>query len=119
MSSKFFIFQGLDPPLYVYFPRILIRTILRLFRLGTPCAPGCDERLSEVLSKESILWWCLSNHARCRAINLERLRVMGVENGTDTENRKMRRFDGWGEDVRAWLKDVADMVTGGQRAKAD
>ncbi|KAG5649202.1 hypothetical protein H0H81_005452, partial [Sphagnurus paluster] len=33
----------LDPPLALYFPRILLRTLLRLLRVGAPCSPGCDE----------------------------------------------------------------------------
>ncbi len=40
--------QGLDPPFVLYFPRVFVRTILRLIGLGTPCSPGCNESFREV-----------------------------------------------------------------------
>ncbi len=55
---------GLDPPLILYFPRLLYRTFLRLFRLAPPCSSGCEERASEVFfSRESIIWWYVAAHA--------------------------------------------------------
>ncbi|THH08545.1 hypothetical protein EW145_g2648 [Phellinidium pouzarii] len=54
----------LDTPFLLYFPRILRRTFLRLLRLEPTCAPGCEERAREVFfSRQSILWWAMSNHA--------------------------------------------------------
>ena len=51
-------FAGLDPPLVLYFPRLVLRTFLRLFRLAPPCSTGCEERASEVFfSRASIIWW--------------------------------------------------------------
>ena len=51
-------FAGLDPPLVLYFPRLVLRTFLRLFRLAPPCSSGCEERASEVFfSRASIIWW--------------------------------------------------------------
>ncbi|KAF9471051.1 hypothetical protein BDN70DRAFT_916084 [Pholiota conissans] len=102
----------LDPPLYVYFHRIAWRTLLRLLRLSPPCSPGCEESFTEVFfSKESILWWCLSNHWIVRQRNKERMKLIGLECGSDVSNRRMRRFGGWGSDVKAWLSDVAAMVS--------
>ncbi|KAF9476790.1 hypothetical protein BDN70DRAFT_881982 [Pholiota conissans] len=102
----------LDPPLYVYFPRIAWRTLLRLLRLGPSCSPGCDERFTEVFfSKDSILWWCLSQHWIVRRRNEERMKLIGLNSGSDVSNRRMRRFGGWGSDVKAWLNDVAAMVS--------
>ncbi|KAK0451423.1 AAA domain-containing protein [Desarmillaria tabescens] len=53
----------LDPPFLLYFPRVLVRTFLRLFGLGTPCSPGCRESFREVFfSRNSILCWCWWEH---------------------------------------------------------
>lgn len=107
---------GLDPPLYVYFPRLLLRTFLRLFRLVPPCSPGCFESPTEVFfSHKSIIWWCLSNHWNTRRRNAERMELIGIEAGSDVAGRKMRRFGGWGTDVKEWLRDVAAML----RSKRD
>jgi len=104
---------GLDPPLILYFPRIFLRTMLRLLRLTPPCSPGCNERFVEVFfQKESILWWCLSNHWANRAHNSARFEQIGVGLGTDTMHRKMRRFGGWGGALKRWLHDVEVMVRG-------
>ncbi|KAF8967541.1 hypothetical protein BDZ97DRAFT_1903390 [Flammula alnicola] len=101
----------LDPPLAVYFPRIMLRTLLGLLRLTPPCSPGCPERLTEVFfSKKSILWWCLTNHWALRQRNETRMQLIGLGVGSDVERRRMRRFGGWGTDIKEWLKDVAEMV---------
>ncbi|GLB34398.1 hypothetical protein LshimejAT787_0112820 [Lyophyllum shimeji] len=100
----------LDPPLALYFPRIFIRTMLRLFRLAPPCSPGCPERASEAFfSRESILWWCLSNHWRTRRRFQAWMVEMGVIAEQDTAGRKMRRIGGWGSDLRKWMSEVAEM----------
>ncbi|KAF8179236.1 hypothetical protein BJ912DRAFT_983011 [Pholiota molesta] len=105
----------LDPPLYVYFPRIVVRTFLRLFRLRASCSPGCDEHLSETFSTKGILWWCLSQHWKVRETNEARMKLTGVESGSDVANRKMRRFGGWGSEVKTWLKEVAEMIKAGKK----
>ncbi|KIM38683.1 hypothetical protein M413DRAFT_447640 [Hebeloma cylindrosporum] len=108
----------LDPPLLLYFPRIFLRTILRLLRLRPPCSPGCEERFMEVFFQmESILWWCLTNHWKNRAVNRARFEKIGVGVGTDTMGRRMRRFGGWGGALKRWLRDVEVMVRG--NAKSD
>ncbi|PPQ92755.1 hypothetical protein CVT25_003864 [Psilocybe cyanescens] len=106
----------LDPPLLLYFPRIIWRTFLRLFRLREPCSPGCNERPTEVFfSKESIIWWCLSQHWIVRHRNEERMRELGLHDGTTTSRRRMRRLGGWGAGLKKWLQEVEEMV----RSKKD
>ncbi|KAF5369707.1 hypothetical protein D9615_010176 [Tricholomella constricta] len=93
----------LDPPLVLYFPRLFVRTVLRLFRLREPCSPGCEETWTEAFfSKKSILWWCLTNHWPNRRRNGA---LMAESFGTD----KVKRLGGWGEERRKFLNDVADM----------
>ena len=107
---------GLDPPLYVYFPRIILRTFLRFFRLAPPSSPGCHENPLQVFfTRNSILWWCLWDHWSRREENGPRMALVGIENGSDVARRRMRRFGGWGGDVKAWLVEVADML----RARKD
>ena len=103
------VYQGLDPPLVLYFPRIFYRTMLRLLGLRKPCSPGCPERLSETLSKRGILWWCLSNHWRNQRKGRARMAEIGVGSGTNLGGRKMRRLGGWGGEVKRWLKEVETM----------
>jgi len=101
----------LDPPLLLYFPRIFWRTSLRLLRIREPCSPGCPERFSEAFfSKESILWWCLSQHRSNRAHNQARMRDIGIGAGKEVTRRRMRRIGGWGKELRTWLEDVEHMV---------
>ncbi|KAJ7479523.1 hypothetical protein FB451DRAFT_1556458 [Mycena latifolia] len=101
----------LDPPLLLYLPRIIIRTILRLLRLRAPCSPGCPEILSEVLfSKESIVWWCITNHRTVRKREGARMTEIGIGVGSNVEGQKMRRLGGWGGELRAWLVDVKRML---------
>ncbi|KAJ3515683.1 hypothetical protein NLJ89_g1602 [Agrocybe chaxingu] len=108
----------LDPPLLLYFPRIILRTFLRLLRLEEPCSPECPERVNEVFfSKESILWWCISNHWIVRERNRVRMAEIGLGEGTDVEHRRMRRIGGWGTDLKNWLRDVQDMLS--SEAKED
>jgi hypothetical protein len=105
-----FYMSGLDPPLVLYFPRIVIRTFLRLLRLREPCSPGCLEMPQEVFfSKESILWWCLSNHWVVRRREQARFQQIGIGVGSNIHSQKMRRMGGWGGQLRAWLRDVRDM----------
>ncbi|KAJ7191936.1 hypothetical protein GGX14DRAFT_380568 [Mycena pura] len=100
----------LDPPLALYLPRLVLRTV-RLFGLGEPCSPGCNESLSSVFfSRESIVWWCITNHRPCRARQRARMAQIGVGVGSDVAARKMRRIGGWGGELRAWLDDVNRML---------
>ena len=107
-----FIFSaGLDPPLLLYFPRLVIRTLLRLFGLRPPCAPGCEERFGGVFfSKDSIIWWCLSNHWINRKRNQDLMQRIGLGTGREVERRRMRRIGGWGSELEQWLSDVQKMV---------
>ncbi|KAJ7075298.1 AAA domain-containing protein [Mycena belliarum] len=101
----------LDPPLALYLPRLIFRTVRRLLRTGPPCSEGCDERLSQVLfSQESIIWWCLTQHRPARRRETANMARIGLGVGRDVENRKMRRLGGWGRELRAWLADVDRLV---------
>ncbi|KIM72750.1 hypothetical protein PILCRDRAFT_737912 [Piloderma croceum F 1598] len=95
----------LDPPLILYFPRILIRTLRRLFSVQPPCSPGCTETWSEALSSKGILWWCLSNHWAVRKKYAERMRQYGTQNGGG-----MRRLQGSGSELKAWKEAVTEIV---------
>ncbi|KAJ7696200.1 hypothetical protein B0H17DRAFT_1053914 [Mycena rosella] len=80
----------LDPPLALYLPRLIFRTFLRLFRLSPPCSPGCPERVSEVfLSKESIVWWCITQHRPVREREGARMAQIGM--GVGANARRMGR----------------------------
>ncbi|KAJ6532894.1 hypothetical protein DFH09DRAFT_1181821 [Mycena vulgaris] len=101
----------LDPPLILYLPRIIIRTVLRLLRLRAPCSPGCPEMLSEVLfSKESIIWWCITQHGPVRKREGARMSEIGIGVGTNIEGQKMRRIGGWGRELREWFAEVKRML---------
>jgi len=103
----------LDPPLLLYFPRIFIRTVLRLFNIDGPCSPGCDETIQTVFfEKGSILWWCLSHHWANRRKNIARMAEIGLVEGTDVERRRMRRIGGWGSELREWISEVERLVHG-------
>jgi len=102
---------GLDPPLVLYFPRILLRTFLRLLRLRAPCSPGCPEKIREVFSKKSIVWWCLSRHWVQRKRGWDGMKDLGVSlDRAGIVTGKMRRLGGWGRELRQWLSEVEDMV---------
>ncbi|KAJ8516228.1 hypothetical protein ONZ45_g6428 [Pleurotus djamor] len=94
----------LDPPLILYFPRVVWRTFLRLFNLREPCSEGCGERFSEVFfSKESILLWCLTHHAVMRKYMQDMLTNPSLA-------PKVHRLGGWGSELRQWWADVMQMV---------
>ncbi|KAI0779588.1 AAA domain-containing protein [Fomes fomentarius] len=96
----------LDPPFALYFPRLVWRTFLRLFRLAPPCSPGCDERASEVFfSRDSIIWWCLTQHGPVRKRQGEQNRIDGVHVGG-----RHRRIGGCGSELDAWKREVRAMV---------
>lgn len=89
----------LDPPLIICFWRVLCRTFGRLFLGKPPCAAGCDEHISETLSKKSILLWCLTQHSACRANFTSIWEQESAERGKG----KWRRFAGWGSSLESWL----------------
>ena len=100
---------GLDPPLVLYFPRVCLRTLLRLLRVVPPCSPGCEESFREVFfSSDSILWWCLSNHGKLKKRETAEYRVDNVWVGG-----KRRRFGGWGGELKLWLAEVESMDRSG------
>ncbi|KAF7369303.1 hypothetical protein MVEN_00258200 [Mycena venus] len=102
---------GLDPPLALYLPRVIWRTFLRLLRLREPCSPGCSEMVSEVFfSRESIVWWCITQHRIVRERESARMAQIGIGIGSDVDKQKMRRIGGWGEELRAWFRDVKRML---------
>ncbi|KAH6891584.1 hypothetical protein BKA70DRAFT_1537935 [Coprinopsis sp. MPI-PUGE-AT-0042] len=97
----------LDPPLLLYFPRLLLRTFLRLFGLQAPCSPGCDESFSEAFfSKDSIILWCLTHHRSEREKNTIRMREVGLNSGSNINHRRMRRIGGWGGEYKRWMEEV-------------
>ncbi|KAJ7445990.1 hypothetical protein B0H11DRAFT_1746351 [Mycena galericulata] len=101
----------LDPPLARYLPRLILRTFLRLFRLAPPCSPGCPEMVSEVFfSKESIIWWCISQHRPIRVRENARMAEIGFGVGANVSGQKMRRIGGWGEELRVWFRDLGHML---------
>ena len=93
----------MDPPFVLYFPRLIIRTFLRLIRLAPPCSLGCSERWTEVFSwgEKSILWWCWNNHTPLKHTYTGEMRLPG-----DDQGGKWVRLSGWGGEVSAWLKQV-------------
>ncbi|KAJ6482606.1 hypothetical protein C8R45DRAFT_830635 [Mycena sanguinolenta] len=100
----------LDPPLALYLPRIIWRTLLRLLRLEESCSPGCPESVRKLFSNESIVWWCITNHGRTRARETAKMARIGLGIGSDVEGQKMRRLGGWGKELRMWLEDVKRML---------
>ncbi|KAJ6532908.1 AAA domain-containing protein [Mycena vulgaris] len=101
----------LDPPLALYFPRIVLRTFMRMLGRTAPCSPGCPERVQDVFfSRESMILWCLTHHARVRRREGARMARFGVGLGVDVEQQKMQRLGGWGGELRAWLNGVRDML---------
>ncbi|GJE92828.1 AAA domain-containing protein [Phanerochaete sordida] len=96
----------LDPPLLLYFPRLCARTLGRLLGVVPPCSPGCPERWTEAFfSRESILWWCLTQHWPARKREQERFRLEGIHVGG-----KMRRIGGWGRELSEWKLAVEAMI---------
>ncbi|KAF7969866.1 hypothetical protein HWV62_25643 [Athelia sp. TMB] len=91
----------LDPPLMLYFPRLLLRTVLGLFGRAPPCSAGCFEKWPECITRKGILWWCLTHHGVFRKRYGALMREWGVENGG-----KLRRIGGWGGALGAWQREV-------------
>ncbi|KAI0074421.1 hypothetical protein K474DRAFT_1685741 [Panus rudis PR-1116 ss-1] len=101
----------LDPPLLLYLPRVIRRSILRLLRIIPTCAQGCKESFVETFfSRDSIIWWCISQHWQARKTLGEAYRIYGGVG--DVNGGKMRRFGGWGGELERWKREVRAMVTG-------
>lgn len=98
---------GLDPPLLLYFPRLFLRTMARIFGLVPHCSPGCPETVRECFfSKDSILLWCLTHHSVVRKSSKKLMQEYGFGVGRRSDEQKMRRIGGWGSELRRWLADV-------------
>ena len=105
--------EGLDPPLLLYFPRLVRRTVLRMLGLCPPCSPGCDESiLSVFFSRTSVLWWSLRHHWSNQRRGRARMQVLGEAGLHPDGHGKMRRIGGWGGELKQWLKDVEEMARG-------
>ncbi|KIY72313.1 hypothetical protein CYLTODRAFT_388960 [Cylindrobasidium torrendii FP15055 ss-10] len=92
----------LDPPFWVYFPRLMWRTFKRLFRIAPPCAPGCEETFHEVFfSKLSILRWAWDNHGNARERGQELMKV---------HESRVHRLGGWGGETERWIQEVEELV---------
>ncbi|KAJ7113168.1 hypothetical protein C8R44DRAFT_797283 [Mycena epipterygia] len=101
----------LDPPLILYLPRLIVRTFLRMLRLRESCSPGCPEMVSRLFfSKESIVWWCITQHRPVRERQGARMAQIGVGVETPVEKQKMRRIGGWGDELSAWFADLERML---------
>jgi hypothetical protein len=94
---------GLDPPFMLYFPRLCIRTFLRLFGMKSPCSPGCGETVGEVFSlgETSIIWWCWTRHEPVRLQEATKYTLDG---------ERWRRIGGWGSELKCWIEDIKRMV---------
>lgn len=103
--------SGLDPPLLLYFPRLLLRTVLRLVGLESSCSPGCPESVRDAFfSKSGILWWCLHQHRVVIERHSALMKIWGLGIGSKApEEQKMRRLGGWGSEVTDWLQSVREM----------
>lgn len=96
---------GLDPPLWYYLPRLLWRTFMRLLGLTCSCAEGCKETWGNVFSSESIVWFCVTNHAIARIKYKTWLSRMSVEVGG-----KMRHLDESRGELAGWKDDLEHHV---------
>ncbi len=98
---------GLDPPLLLYFPRLFLRSMARIFGLAAPCSPECPETVRECFfSRKSILLWCLTRHWVVRKSNEKLIQDYGIGVGRRSDEQKMRRIGGWGSELRRWFEDV-------------
>ncbi|PFH49505.1 hypothetical protein AMATHDRAFT_63110 [Amanita thiersii Skay4041] len=103
----------LDPPLALYLPRLLWRTILRLLGIRPSCSKGCRDSIRETFfSRDSIILWCLTQHSKVRAHGKGMMELYGVGVGRYREQWKMRRIGGWGGGLSEWLQSVRAMVAG-------
>ncbi|KAG1835138.1 AAA domain-containing protein [Suillus variegatus] len=95
----------LDPPLWLYLPRILWRTLLRLLNIIPSCAEGCKETWGEVLSTKGIIWYCISQHGYRKQRYGEMLARTSIAKGG-----KMRRLNEWDGDLTIWKAGLEEML---------
>ncbi|KIJ65459.1 hypothetical protein HYDPIDRAFT_174910 [Hydnomerulius pinastri MD-312] len=98
----------LDPPLVLYFPRLVWRTVLRIMRLAPDCSEGCRESfVNAFLTRGGIVYLCLGNHAVARRKNQDLMLTNSLQAGGN-----MRRMGGWGGELSEWIKEVEELVRG-------
>ena len=91
---------------FVVLPRLCLRTLGRLLGLTDSCSPECPESFQNVFfNRESIIWWCITNHPATQKRESELLRLEGVHVGG-----KRRRIGGWGHELQEWKQGVQRMV---------
>lgn len=95
----------LDPPLWLYLPRIFWRTLLRLLHVVPTCAEGCSETWGEVLSTKGIIWYCISRHGYCKHKFGEMLTHISI-----TKGGNMRRLNEWDGDLMMWKAGLEEML---------
>lgn len=94
---------GLDPPLLLYFPRLIGRTFWRIAGFGETFTEGCRETLGMVftMGDDSILWWAWSQRAPTRQYHLQKMQEHGG---------KWHRIGGWGSQLRRFARDVENSI---------
>ncbi|VDB85715.1 unnamed protein product [Peniophora sp. CBMAI 1063] len=98
----------LDPPFLLYFPRLIWRTFRRLFRLEESCSDGCEESwLKTFFSRDSIIWWCMTNHT---VVQARIKKFMAADDPSAGGPGKYIHLGGWGGEQDAWLRDVKAMA---------
>ncbi|KAG6330607.1 hypothetical protein ID866_8480, partial [Astraeus odoratus] len=97
----------LDPPFLLYFPRLIIRTILRMVGYVDGCAPGCFETPRDVFfsKKDSILYRAIRYHYIVHRREGENLKRWGIQVGGN-----MRRIGGWGTELELWKLAIVRMM---------
>ncbi|KDQ11127.1 hypothetical protein BOTBODRAFT_35660 [Botryobasidium botryosum FD-172 SS1] len=99
----------LDPPLLLYFSRLVRRSFGRVLNPSRypPCQEGCMESIRDILtpSDKSILYFALSHHWAVKRFNRAKMTEFGVDLGG-----KWRRLGGWGREREEWLAAVTKMV---------
>ncbi|KZV63885.1 hypothetical protein PENSPDRAFT_708138 [Peniophora sp. CONT] len=98
----------LDPPFALYFPRLLWRTILRLFGRGSQCSPGCEEEWHRVFLSwdDSIIWWCITNHP---VVQSRMKKAMSEDDPRVGGPGKFIRLGGWSGEQDVWMREVKAM----------
>jgi len=94
----------LDPPLWLYFPRIVWRTFLQLFEFRKPCSLGCKQSLKDIFTpgEKSILWYCWTHHTT--------LRKRWEDQMLKDEDKKWIRIDGWGSRLEAFQVEFGELI---------
>ncbi|KAH7106666.1 hypothetical protein BKA62DRAFT_687804 [Auriculariales sp. MPI-PUGE-AT-0066] len=100
----------LDPPRLLYWPRVFLRSILRIIgyhRNTQDVVPvGCDETFQSVfLERDSVLLWAITHHGIVRKRLTPMLAADPVEKGG-----KWRRLGGWGSEVQVWFERVEELA---------